>query len=133
MGIFSVEIQVGDLEGVRYETLTALVDTGASHLVVARTVLEALGVQAEESLPYELADNRVLEMDVGQVRVRIDGRERFTTVVFGEPGSGALLGATGLELFNLGVDPVGQRLTPVRGLLMRRTHKLKEAAPSQTL
>ena len=107
------------MDGTRYETLTAFVDTGASHLVVPRTVLESLGVQAEESLPFELADNRVLEMDVGQVRLRIDGRERFTTVVFGEAGSGSLLGATGLELFNLGVDPVGQRLTPVRGLLMK--------------
>jgi hypothetical protein len=38
-----------------------------------------------------------------------------------------------LELFNLGVGPVGQRLTPVRGLLMQTAHKLKEAAPSQTL
>ena len=71
-------------------------------------------------------------MDVGQVRLRIDGRERFTTVVFGEPGRGALLGATGLELFNLGVDPVGQRLTPVRGLLMQTTSQLREAAPSRT-
>ena len=133
MGIFSVEIQVGDLEGVRYETLSALVDRGASHLVVPRPVLETLGVQAEESLPFELADNRVLEMDVGQVRLRIDGRERFTTVVFGETGSCALLGATGLELFNLGVDPVGQRLTPVRGLLMLTTHKLREAVPGRTL
>ena len=133
MGAFSVEIQVGNLEGVRYETLTALVDTGASHLVVPRTVLEALGIQVEESLPFELADNRVVEMDIGQVRLRIDSRERFTTVVFGEPGSGALLGATGLELFNLGVDPVHQRLTPVRRLLMQAAHWLREAAPSRTL
>ena len=108
MGIFSVEIQVGDLEGTRYETLTALVDTGASHLVVPRTVLEALGVQAEESLPFELADNRVVEMDVGQVRLRIDGTGTTSPQsLFGEAGSGSLLGATGLELFNLGVDPVG--------------------------
>ena len=51
MGIFPVEIQVGDLDGVRYETLTALVNTGVSHLVVPKTVLEALGVQQKKACP----------------------------------------------------------------------------------
>jgi clan AA aspartic protease len=118
MGTFRVTIQVGDIGGARYESLDALVDTGASHLVVPRPVLERLGTTAEERWPFELADNRVQEYDVGQVRLRVDGRESFTSVVFGDPGGPALLGATALELFNLGVDPVRQRLVPLRGLLM---------------
>ncbi len=118
MSTFSVTIQVGDLQGQRYESLEALVDTGSSHLVVPRPMLERLGVSVEERLPFELADKRIVEYDVGQVRVRIDGRERFTTVVFGGPGTDSLLGSSTLELFNLGVDPVRRRLISLPGLLM---------------
>ena len=118
MGTFRVSIEVGDLAGGRYEAVEALVDTGASHLVVPRQVLERLDVHAEERWPFELADNSVREFDVGQVRLRIDDRESFCRVVFGGPGASTLLGATALELFNLGVDPVRQRLVPLRGLLM---------------
>ena len=39
-------------------------------------------------------------------------------VVFAEEGSEPLLGAVTLEMFLLGVDPVRQRLVPVRALLM---------------
>ena len=70
MGTFRVNIQVGDLEGSRYEPLEALVDTGASHLVVPRQVLERLDIVVEEHWPFELADNSVREFAVGQVRLR---------------------------------------------------------------
>ena len=118
MGTFEVTIEIGDLRGERYHALEALVDTGASHLVVPRTTLEDLGIQVVERWPFELADNRVQEFEVGQVRLRVEGRERYTTVVFGELGGPALLGATALEVFNLGVDPVRQQLIPIHGLLM---------------
>ena len=71
----------------------------------------------------ELADERVVEYEVGEARLRLDGRERTTLIVFGPDDAAPLLGATSLELFNLGVDPVGQSLVPVPGLLK------EEAAP----
>jgi predicted aspartyl protease len=37
--------------------------------------------------------------------MRLDGRERTAVVVFGPEDAAPLLGATTLELFNLGVDP----------------------------
>ena len=118
MGTFGVAVHIGALDGSRYEAVDALVDTGASHLVVPRQVLEDLNVTVEERWPFELADNSVREFDVGQVRLSVDGRESFCRVVFGEPGAPALLGATALELLNLGVDPVRQSLVRLRGLLM---------------
>ena len=117
MSTFQVTIHVGDLQGQYYEPLEALVDTGSSHLAVPGPVLERLGIAVEERLPFELADNRMVDYGIGQVRVRIDDRERFTTVVFSDPDTDPLLGSSTLELFNLGVDPVGQRLTPVNGLM----------------
>ncbi len=38
-------------------------------------------------------------------------------MIFGPEGTTPLLGATTLQTFHLGVDPVEQRLVPVPGLL----------------
>ncbi len=58
-----------------------------------------------------------MEYDVGEARLRLDGRERTTQVVFGPEGVTPLLGVTTLQLFHLGVDPLQERLVPVQGLL----------------
>ena len=50
-------------------------------------------------------------------RARVEGRETTTWVIFGEEGTAALLGAYTLEGVFLGVDPYGQKLIPVQGLL----------------
>ena len=117
MGTFSVPIQVGDPSGQQFIDVEALVDTGASDTVLPRDTLTRLGIQRMDRFTYRLADERVVEYEVGEARVRIDGRERTTQVVFGPEGVTPLLGATTLELFHLGVDPIGQRLIPVPGLL----------------
>ncbi len=119
MGTFKVTVQVGDPQGQRYESVEALVDTGASDTVVPRPVLERLGVLPQGRWPYQLADDRNVEHEIGQTTLRISGMSRIVVVVFGEPGMPVLLGASSLEVFHLGVDPVRQRLVPVSGLLMR--------------
>ena len=117
MGTFSVRIQVGDLEGRQYVEVDALVDTGASHTLLPRDTLVSLGIEVIELLSFELADDRIVEYEVGEARIRLDDRERSTLVVFGPADVSPLLGATTLQLFNLAVDTVGERLVPVRGLL----------------
>ncbi|MDP2935372.1 MAG: Retroviral aspartyl protease, partial [Dehalococcoidia bacterium] len=67
------------------------------------------------------ADGREASYPIAQVRVRLDGRERFTICVFGEEGTEPLLGAVTLEEFGLAVDPLNKRLIPVRGYLLRGT------------
>jgi clan AA aspartic protease len=94
-----------------------MVDTRASDTMVPRSILTQLGIEAMERYEFQLADNTVVEYDVGETRLRIDGRERTVPVIFGPEGTPPLLGATTLEVFRLGVDPVGQRLIPVRGRL----------------
>ena len=118
MGTFSVSVQIGDPQGQRFESLEALVDTGASDTVVPRRVLERLGVPVQERWPYTLADDRVVEQDIGQTALRIDSTSRIVVVVFGDSEGTVLLGASSLEAFHLAADPVGKRLVPVPGLLM---------------
>jgi len=116
MGTFSVMITVGD-DG-QAEELDALVDTGATNTVLPADLLRRLGVQPHRRSTFQLADGRELELDIGRAWVRVDGQREFTQVVFGPEGSGPILGAITLEEMNLSVDPVAQRLVPVKRFLM---------------
>lgn len=117
MGTCSVNIEVGDLTGRDYRKLTAMVDTGATYTVIPINVLKELGIQPIDIVPFELADDGVVEFEVGEARLRLDKRERIVLVVFGPANGTPLLGATALELFNRAVDPVHQKLVPVTALL----------------
>ncbi len=80
-------------------------------------LLTTLGVVVIEQVTFQFADERTVEYDVGEARIRLDGRERTTLVIFGPDDAESLLGATTLQLFNLAVDPVSERLFSVPGLL----------------
>ena len=125
MGTFSVAFQVGDLAGGQFVQVEALVDTGSSDTVLPQDLLERLGITVVDRIAYTLADETVVEYDVGEARLRLDGRERTTQVVFGPEGVTPLLGATTLQLFHLGVDPLQELLVPVRGLLKQQRRKVK--------
>lgn len=119
MGTFRVPIDIGDPEGQQWETVEALVDTGASYTVVASDLLSRLGVRPAQRWPFELADGREVEREIGYTMVRIDRESAPTIVVFGPEGREALLGAYTLEGLRLAADPVRRRLIRVPGLLMR--------------
>ena len=78
MGTFSVRIQVGDLAGRQYLEVDALVDTGSSDTVLPQDTLRELGVTPVDRFTYSLADETIVEYDVGEARIRLDGRERTT-------------------------------------------------------
>ena len=118
MGTFSVTIEIGDSEGQRFEPLEALVDTGSTTTVVPSPFLQRLGVVPTRRETFEYADGRRRELEMAETKVRVEGRETTTWVLFGEDDSAALLGAYTLEGVLLGVDSYNRRLVPVRGLLM---------------
>lgn len=117
MGTFRVAIEIGDPQGQRWETIEALVDTGASYTWVPVSLLERLGITPAFRSPFELADGRKIERDMGETKVRLNGQQRTTLVVFGDEDTEPLLGAYTLEGFGVAPDPVGRRLIPVPGLL----------------
>ena len=117
MGTFTVSIEVGDPEGTHFENVDALVDTGAFYTMLPSSELQKLGVMQEESEEFELADGSVREYPLGETRVRVNGREVSTVVVFGEEESSPILGAYTLERLMLAVDPRNQRLMRVRAHL----------------
>ena len=117
LGTFAVPIQLGSLTGGPFLDMTALVDTGATYTTLPASVLAQLGIEPEGFRRFRLADNRQVEYRIGQARLRLEGQELITLVVFAPEGSDPLLGATALEIFGLGVDPIEQRLIPLPALL----------------
>ena len=118
MGTFSVDIEIGDSDGNRFESVRALVDTGASYTSVPGSVLQKMTVTAHERVTFILADGRRIQREVGRTWIRVQGKSEITLVVFGDEDSEALLGAYTLQGLLLGVDTPNERLVPVAGLLM---------------
>ena len=113
MGTFSVTLEIGNASGERNSEVSALVDTGAAYTWVPGSILEGLGLEPSFRWPFELADGQVIERDLTETRVRMNGHDRTTIVIFGDEGTGSLLGAYTLESFGLQVDPVNRRLVPI--------------------
>ena len=123
MGTFYHEIQVFSANGDRSETVDALVDTGASYSQVPGSILQRLGIFPTDTAEAELADGRVVEDPIAEVRVEINGRATFTWVTFGPENVASLLGAHALEGVRLAVDPSRRRLIPSRILRMRHNRQ----------
>jgi len=118
MGTFRVAIEIGDAAGERWETVEALVGTGAPYTTVSAELLRRLGVTPHARDTFVLADGRRVEHDIGHSWIRVSDRSVVTLVVFGGPEATPLLGAYTLEGLRFAPDPIGRRLVPVPGLLM---------------
>ena len=121
MGIFYVDLEIGDPSGRSFETVEALVDTGASYTVMPPSLLGRLGVVPHSRKRFVLADGTRIERDAGEARIRMSDEVHTSTIVFGDEGATPLLGALTLEIFSMGVDPVKKRLIPVDSLLGTQT------------
>ena len=118
MGTFTVPLEVADPRSRRYETVAALVDSGATCTALPVSMLQRLGVVAHGARRFVLADGRRVELGFGRIWIRLDGREEISPVVFQEEGAQPLLGAVTLEIFGLGIDPVNRRLIPVDAFML---------------
>ena len=119
MGVFTAEMGIGDPNGLRYETVDALVDTGATYTAVPASLLSSLDVTPMSMGMFVLADGSRTEREIGQTWVRLEREHYIVPVVFADERSRPILGAVTLEIVRLGIDPVQMRLVPVDALLMR--------------
>ncbi|MBI2171905.1 MAG: retroviral-like aspartic protease family protein [Chloroflexi bacterium] len=118
MGAFYQRIELAAEASGPSEEIEALVDTGATYTFVPGSVLRRLGIRPTGQREFEVADGRIKRYDIAVALVRLHGEVYPTLVVFGDEGTQPLLGVVTLETLGLGVDPVRQRLVPVRGLLL---------------
>lgn len=116
MSTFLVTLEVGDPDGSRFESVSALVDTGATYTFLPASLLSRLGVTPHRRMEFEIADGSRMERGFGRTWGRLNGGAEVSPVIFGDEGVTPLLGAVTLEIFGLGVDPVNRRLIPVAAL-----------------
>ena len=117
MGVFKVPIEIGNFQASRFETVDALVDTGAIYTMMPRSVLAGLGIAPGWSRTFALADGREREFDMAHATVRLNGATVTTIAIFGEEGVAPRIGAYTLAGFGLAVDPSGQGLVELVGRL----------------
>ena len=99
------------------ETLSGVVDIGASYTVVPAPILDELGIERERTVNFTLADGSQRRMDVGWVQMELEGQSGHVYVVFGRDNGPILLGAMALETFALAADAKNRRLIPAQATL----------------
>ena len=112
MGIFNVDIAVGDMERQQWRELSAVVDTASFVSSVPGSILRDLGLSPVMRQPFRMADGRLRTMDVAHTWLRVNGREVVTHIAYNDENTDPLLGALALETLLLGVDPVDGKLVP---------------------
>ena len=118
MGFINSPIRISNLDGSKSFELDAMVDTGATYTVAPARLLREIGIQPTRTTQIELADGSIREYERGEARVSIDNRPAATTVIFGDDDAEPLIGVVTLEELELAVDPIGERLVPVRFIRM---------------
>ena len=92
-------------EDVRTETVDALVDTGATQLVLPMDLCQRLGLSWLKPLAVWLADGKPQQVPhAGSIRVSILGREMECDAAVMPAGTTPLIGQVQLEVLDLIVD-----------------------------
>ena len=96
---------------IRHILVTALVDTGATMLMLPEKVIEALGLNVTRTANSRVADGRVVKRKIyGPVKVKFQQRTMQTEAVAISNDVPALLGQIPLEALDVLVDPKNQKL-----------------------
>ena len=123
MGRIVTTVRIANLqEADKRITCDALVDTGASYMVLPSAWRERLGELEEiATVPLETATQETVEGRIcGPVRIQIEGfRQIYNEVIFVDmnPENGEyepLIGYVILEQSQAAVDTLGHRLVPVK-------------------
>jgi clan AA aspartic protease len=100
---------------VRTVTFTAIVDTGATTLVITEDIFKQLGVSVVDTRDINLAGGGKIECKITDP-VRVQWKNRFATVdAVVLPGGKPLLGVIPLEFMDLIVDPIRRELVGANG------------------
>jgi clan AA aspartic protease len=98
-------------EQIRSVEVEALVDTGATTLILPADLVEALGVSEFRRVDVRLADGTDRSVPVvGDLRIEILGRDMVCDALVTPKGSTPLIGQIPLERLDLVVNPKSREL-----------------------
>lgn len=111
---FTHPFAIANLNGDRFQTIDALVNTGATYSSIPANILQDLGVEPTATVEFELTDGTTTERQLGEARAKIADKEIRTPVIFAPDTAPTLLGAYTLERAHLTIDPHAQQIIPTR-------------------
>jgi predicted aspartyl protease len=107
MGLTFVEVRVAPLQnGQKFVTDQFLVDSGATHAVLPKSVWKPLGIEPVDTIKIRFADGRVATRPVGFAMLTLEGHTAPSRVILGEADDSKLLGVVTLEEMGLMLDPL---------------------------
>jgi predicted aspartyl protease len=126
MGRFRVDLELANLSDinlaeagvldpakVRRIRLSGVVDSGATRLVLPKSVVSRLGLPSAGKMAVRYADQRRAVRDkVGNVWLKLQGREGIFTALVEPKRKDALIGAIVMEDLDLVIDCTTQTLHP---------------------
>jgi len=98
--------------------VVALIDTGATTLILPKNLAEKLGVQILGEMDVEMADGTVRRVKYGVVEVEVSGRRAPAFAAIVEKGE-VCVGVEVLERLGLAVDPATGKIYPTRRFVTR--------------
>lgn len=104
MGAIYVTIEVGDVHGERSERLDALVSNRATFTQIPAGVLKRLGVTESREVSTRSATGKIAREQAGEVRLRVEGREFLTPVLFCGDAETPVVGIVALGTALLSLD-----------------------------
>ncbi len=118
MGTFKVKAKVWRVGAPESATdLDLVVDTGATYTTLPARFLKELGVEPIRKTKLRIPDGRLVERNLGEVTLEVQGRRTVTPVVFGNQEI-RLLGSVTLEELSFAVNAVARELVPVEAYLL---------------
>ena len=117
MGYVYVNGHVGDPKKRRIREVKFLADTGAGYVGLHPKLAEELELTSVGKTKVVVADNRVIEVDVTPVYVKVLDRDAIVLAAIIESPE-PLLGAFTLEVLGLAVDPSTGEVKSTRAFTM---------------
>jgi clan AA aspartic protease len=114
MGITAITATVANAaDRTRSTAVRFIVDSGAAYSVVPADVLERIGVEADMTKEFFLANGECVERRMGIAVFEYRGTVTAASVIFGEEDDAPLMGVTTLEGFGFVLDPFKRELRPM--------------------
>jgi predicted aspartyl protease len=93
----------------RTPPVEVMVDTGSEVSWLPKKVLLDIGITPESKKRFVMANNSIIERDIGYAILTAEGYSTIDEVVFAEDSDMSLLGVRTLEGFSVMVDNIGHR------------------------
>lgn len=112
MSQISRPIEIFSADGLRSETVAAVVDTGAAFTCMPASLLHRLGIVPARGVLVELSDGRVTNRWAAEAMVILAGIRLHTIIMFADETESPAIGRYTLTGAALAVDPAGTTLIP---------------------